>query len=65
MSASHSWREHLQIVVGESVVASSAATLSAVAQELPVWAMFIGSIAFFTRGVNFKTGLVDLGWATC
>ena len=61
MSANHSWGKHLQIVAGESVVAASAATFSAVALELPVWAMFIGWIAFFTRGLNFKAGLVNLG----
>lgn len=61
MSTSHSWGQHLRIVAGESVVASSAATFSAVALELPVWAMFIGWIAFFTRGRNLKAGLVNLG----
>ena len=61
MAADVSWRSHLRIVAGESVVASSAATLSAVTLELPVWAMFIGWIAFFTRGVSFRAGLVNLG----
>lgn len=61
MSASHSWNKHFRIVVGESLVASSAATLSAVVLELPVWAMFIGWISFFTRGFNFKAGLINLG----
>ncbi|HBK45469.1 MAG TPA: DUF1097 domain-containing protein [Xanthomonadaceae bacterium] len=61
MSTDRSWGRHLQVVAGESVVASSAATFSALALELPIWAMFIGWIALFTRGVNFKAGLVNLG----
>lgn len=61
MSAEHSWGKHVQVVVGEAVVAASAATVSAVALGLPVWAMFIGWIAFFTRGFNFRAGLVNLG----
>lgn len=54
------WGKHLKIVLGESVVASSAATFSVMALELPVWAMFVGWIAFFTRGLNLRSGLVNL-----
>ncbi|AFT71049.1 hypothetical protein B5T_02781 [Alloalcanivorax dieselolei B5] len=42
-------------------MASLAATFSALALELPIWAMFIGWIAFFTRGLNLKAGLINLG----
>ena len=52
--------KHLKIVLGESVVASSAATLSAMVLEVPVWAMFVGWLAFFTRGLNLRHGLVNL-----
>lgn len=61
MADNHSWGNHLQIVAGESVVASLAATFSVLVLGLPVWAMSIGWIAFFTRGVNFKAGLVNMG----
>jgi len=58
--AGNDWNRHLKIVLGESAVASSAATVSALALELPVWAMFVGWIAFFTRGLNLRSGLVNL-----
>lgn len=51
---------HLKVVLGESAVASSAATLCVAVFEVPVWAMFIGWISFFTRGANFRHGLVNL-----
>ncbi|WP_144633893.1 DUF1097 domain-containing protein [Bordetella genomosp. 13] len=50
----------LKIVVGESVIASSAATLSVMALEVPVWAMFVGWISFFTRGLDLRQGSVNL-----
>ncbi|KAB7767081.1 DUF1097 domain-containing protein [Xanthomonas maliensis] len=50
----------LKIVLGESAVASSAATLSALALEVPVWAMFVGWIAFFTRGLTLRQGAINL-----
>jgi hypothetical protein len=55
-----SMNKHLKIVLGESVVASSAATFSALVLEVPVWAMFVGWLAFFTRGLNLRHGLVNL-----
>lgn len=52
---------HMKVVVGEAVIASSAATFSAVLLEAPVWAMFVGWISFFTRGlVNLKQGAINL-----
>ncbi|WP_394843184.1 DUF1097 domain-containing protein [Pendulispora brunnea] len=53
--ASAQWK----ITVGESLVASAAATVSFVLLDLPVWAMFIGWIAFFTRGVDFRHGAIN------
>ncbi|SDG80468.1 Protein of unknown function [Pseudomonas flavescens] len=53
--------KHLKIVFGESLVAASAATFSVLVLEMPVWAMFIGWIAFFTRGLNLHSGLINLG----
>lgn len=50
----------LKITLGESVVASLAATVSTLALEVPVWAMFVGWIAYFTRGVNLRQGAVNL-----
>ncbi|WP_368640254.1 DUF1097 domain-containing protein [Castellaniella ginsengisoli] len=51
---------HLKVVLGESVIASSAATLSVMAFEVPVWAMFVGWISFFTRGLNLRHGTINL-----
>lgn len=50
----------LKITVSQSLVAAAAATLSAVVFEVPVWAMFIGWIAHFTRGVDVRQGLANL-----
>lgn len=58
--ASNAFSTHLKVVIGESVIASSAATLSVMAFEVPVWAMFVGWISFFTRGLNLKQGAVNL-----
>ncbi|SDA78834.1 Protein of unknown function [Pseudomonas sp. NFACC15-1] len=58
--ANNAFFTHLKVVVGESVIASSAATLSVMALEVPVWAMFVGWISFFTRGLNLKQGAINL-----
>lgn len=50
----------LKITLGESVVATIAATVSALVLEVPVWAMFVGWIGYFTRGVNLRNGLINL-----
>lgn len=52
--------KHLSTVLAESVIASSAATFSLLVLELPVWAMFVGWIAYFTRGLNWRNGLINL-----
>jgi len=51
---------HIKVVIGESVIASSAATLSVLAFEIPVWAMFVGWISFFTRGLNLQQGIINV-----
>jgi hypothetical protein len=57
---SNAFSTHVKVVIGESVIASSAATLSIVAFEIPVWAMFVGWISFFTRGLNLRQGIINL-----
>ncbi|WP_218568590.1 DUF1097 domain-containing protein [Pseudomonas sp. 2FG] len=47
-------------ILGLSVVASLAATISALLIEVPVWATFIGWIAFFTRGITARDGAINL-----
>lgn len=49
-----------KVIFGESVVAALAATLSALALDVPVWAMFVGWISYFTRGLNLRQGVVNL-----
>lgn len=51
---------HMKVVCGEAVIASSAATIGSVALEVPVWAMFVGWISYFTRGLNGKQGVINL-----
>ena len=58
--ANNAFSTHLKVVIGESVIASSAATLSVMAFEVPVWAMFVGWISFFTRGLSLKQGAINL-----
>ncbi|WP_218277730.1 MULTISPECIES: DUF1097 domain-containing protein [Pseudomonas] len=50
----------LKAILGESVLACVAATLC-VLLRIPVSAMFIGWIAFFTRGITARDGLINLG----
>ncbi len=57
---SNTFSTYVKTVIGESVIASSAATLSIVAFEIPVWAMFVGWISFFTRGLNLRQGIINL-----
>jgi hypothetical protein len=46
-----------------AVAAATAAAAAAVslAVGLPVWAMFIGWVAFFSRGHSFRDGLINYG----
>ena len=48
----------LLLTLAAAVTAAVAAGLSA-ALALPVWAMFIGWVAFFTRGITAKDGAVN------
>lgn len=48
------------ITVGEAIIAALAAALSALVLEVPVWAMFVGWIAYFTRGQTLRHGVVNL-----
>lgn len=47
-------------LVREASIATVAATLCALVLQVPVWAMFIGWIAFFTRGMTTKDGVINL-----
>ena len=50
----------VMITVGEAIIAALAAALSALVLDVPVWAMFVGWIAYFTRGLTLRHGLVNL-----
>lgn len=52
------------IYIGISAVAAvtaAAASASSLAFGLPVWAMFVGWVAFFTRGMTVRDGAINLG----
>ncbi|WP_294738762.1 DUF1097 domain-containing protein [uncultured Pseudomonas sp.] len=51
----------IKAIVGESVLACLIATLCALLIHVPVWAMFIGWITFFTRGPSAREGVVNWG----
>lgn len=51
---------NLKVTAMESVVTAGAAT-TAVLIGVEIWAMFVGWIAYFTRGLDFRSGLVNLG----
>ncbi|MFZ5957786.1 DUF1097 domain-containing protein [Pseudomonas knackmussii] len=51
---------HFRPILGESLIACLAATLCVLVIHAPAWAMFVGWIAFFTRGINARAGLVNL-----
>jgi len=50
----------VKIVLGESLIASSFATVIVIVFDVPVWAMFIGWISFFTRGLTLQHGIINL-----
>jgi len=53
-----------KMFISSTVIAAltaAMATASSMTFSLPVWAMFIGWIAFYTRGINAKAGLENLG----
>lgn len=45
---------------GVAAATAAIAAGSSAALGLPVWAMFIGWVAFFTRGLNAKAGVANL-----
>ena len=59
MKAAFAPRE-LKITATEAVAAALAAGL-ALSLGLPIWAMFLGWNAYFTRGSGLKSGAVNLG----
>lgn len=56
----HEASTQLKVTLGESMVAALAATASAMLFDVPVWAMFVGWIAYFTRGFTLKQGVINL-----
>lgn len=58
---SHSMNmNQFKAIFGESIVACLSATLCALLIDVPVWAMFIGWIAFFTRGITARDGAINM-----
>ena len=58
---SHSMNmNQFKAIFGESIVACIAATLCALLIDVPVWAMFIGWIAFFTRGITVRDWAINM-----
>ncbi len=51
---------HFKLTLGESAVAALAASFCALIVELPIWAMFIGWISFFTRAPGVRQGAINL-----
>ncbi len=51
----------IQAIVGESVLACLIASCCALLIEVPVWAMFIGWITFFTGGHTAREGAISWG----
>lgn len=52
---------NLKVTIVESVVTACAAC-TALLFELPIWAMFIGWISYFTRGLDLRNGLINIGY---
>lgn len=52
-----------KVTVAESVITAGAAGAASAAMlfEVPVGAMFVGWISYFTRGFDLRNGLVNLG----
>jgi hypothetical protein len=48
-------------ITAAAAVTAAAAAAASLALGLPVWAMFIGWVAFFSRGHSFRDGLVNYG----
>jgi Protein of unknown function (DUF1097) len=50
----------IKVTLVEALITAIAATL-ALLGGLAIWAMFIGWIAYFTRGLDGRNGLINLG----
>ncbi|WP_054892738.1 MULTISPECIES: DUF1097 domain-containing protein [unclassified Pseudomonas] len=61
MSQRHASRSSFLTVTLVAAVTAALASAVALAVQLPVWAMFIGWIAFFTRGLTTRSTLENLG----
>lgn len=61
MSQRHASRSRFLTVTLVAAVTAALASAAALAVQLPVWAMFIGWIAFFTRGLTTRSTLENLG----
>jgi hypothetical protein len=55
----HETAMQLKVTLAESTVAALAATVSAMVFEVPVWAMFVGWIGYFTRGLTLGQGAIN------
>lgn len=60
MSSSTSSRPGFALITLVAALAAALAAATSLALSLPVWAMFIGWIAFFTRGVNARGAVENL-----
>ncbi len=57
---SQTFPAHLGFTTIAAITAAAAAG-SSLALGLPVWAMFIGWVAYFTRGANARDGMINFG----
>ncbi|AZF03052.1 DUF1097 domain-containing protein [Pseudomonas sp. R5-89-07] len=58
-SSQSKWAFTLATVIAASIAAMAAGTSGML--TLPVWAMFVGWVAFFSRGLTLRDGLTNLG----
>ncbi len=51
---------NMKVTVVEALITAFGASLALLA-GLPIWAMFVGWIAYFTRGLDLRNGFINLG----
>lgn len=51
---------NVRVTVMEAFITALAATAALLA-DVPIWGMFVGWIAYFTRGLDFRNALINLG----
>ena len=63
VNTAHTGQSKLMFTLFTAVTAATAALAagSSLLLTLPVWAMFVGWVAFFSRGLTLRDGLVNLG----